>query len=156
LIAYASVIALLGLPSCPKEESVNWVRFNADDSLEVEVVAGDAVGDPVSTVLHSTTGTVEIGTATVDPGSAPVGTDHEVTVLVDDAWIDEVGKVTVVTDAGDRGTETHDMIQDSADHGLWWRILTSQGDEGETRTDTFTFELYSADGTTTAADTDGG
>lgn len=126
------------------------VRFNADDAVDVHVTAEADLGEAVSAVLRSTTGSVEIGSVTVDPGSGPVGTRHGITVLVTDDYEDDVTRVVVTMDSGDRGVEDVTLIQDSADHGLWWREVVSSGTEGESRTDTFRVALY------TAADTDGG
>ena len=140
---------------CKKDEVVA-TRFNAEgESVEVRVTADTALGEPVSLELMSSTGTVVVGTASVDPGSGPVGTDHQVLVIVDDAYEAEVDQVSVTTDAGDRGTEVHDLVQDSADHGFWTRTLTSFGTEGEERVDTFTFDLFATETTDTDAG-DGG
>jgi len=154
--ARIAVFGLLLVAGCKwpwAPASIDWVRFNGDDQVDVEVTADPEPGDPVSIDLTSTTGAVVIGTATVDPGSGPVGTDHVVTVLVDEAYSGDVGRVVVSTDAGSRGVEDHTLQQDSADHGLWVRTLTSQGAEGEERTDTFTFELFTV-GDATVSDTD--
>lgn len=140
----------LGLVACTSSDDSEFARFNGDDSLTVAVTASTELGAPVSVVLTSTTGAVEVGEATVDPGSGPVGTQHTVTVNVASEYEDEVSKVVVNADAGDRGVESLDLVQDSADHGLWQRVLTSEGTENEERTDTFTFLLY-ADST---SDTD--
>ncbi len=125
------------------------LRFNSDDQVTVAIVAGSETGDDVATDLHSTTGSVTVGTGTVSPGSGPVGTVHTVTIRVADDYVDSISSAGVITDAGDRGVEEVSLVQDSADHGLWWREVTSVGVEGEERTDTFTFALY-----TPAPDTD--
>lgn len=133
------------LPSSCANGDDDDVRFNADDTIEVSITASTDLGEAVTADLHSTTGAVVIGTVTVDPGSGPVGTDHVVTVLVDDEFADEVDRADVLTDAGDRGIEEHSMVQDSAETGLWVRTLTSVGETGEARTDTFTIELWTPD-----------
>ena len=125
------------------------VRFNADDQVTVGVVAGTELGDDVTGDLHSTTGAVTVGTGTVSPGSGPVGTLHTVTIRVAEEFADAIASAGVITDAGERGVEEVSLLQDSADNGLWWREITSVGVEGEERTDTFTFTLY-----TPAPDTD--
>ncbi len=147
------LLTLLG--GCEATEEVDWVRFNSDDTLEVQVVDSEELGDAVEADLYSTTGAVVVGQASVDPGSGPVGTDHLVTVEVLDAWQDMVGLVTVQTDSGERGVEEHELVQDSADHGMWIRTLTSAGAEGEERTDTFTVLLWAEDPDAEAADTAG-
>lgn len=136
----AAVALLAAVAGCDKNAE-EWSRFNATtDVLEIQV--GAEVGDPVTIELHSTTGSNVVGEATVTPGSGPVGTDHEVTVLVADEYEAVIERVSVQSDAGDRGVEVHELVQDSAEHGLWWRILTSVGEEGETRTDTFEVQLW--------------
>ena len=143
-----SGLLVAGLVACGGSKNDD-VRFNADDQVTIEVVVGTELGDDVTTELHSTTGTVTVGTGTVSPGSGPVGTVHTVTIRVDADFAEEVSAAGVVTDAGDRGVEEVSLLQDSADHGLWWREVTSVGVDGEERSDTFTFTLY-----TPAPDTD--
>jgi len=130
--------------SCNKNE-VTWVRFNGNDFVEVQVTAAEEPGPAVSTDLTSTTGAVLLGSGSVDPGAAPVGTDHEVVVRIDDAYEETVGRVSVEVDAGPRGIEEFDLRQDSADHGYWWLRVRSVGDVGEERTDRFTFLLWVPD-----------
>lgn len=136
-------MSLFVLSACPATGEITWVQFNgSDDTLEVNVTASTDLGDVRVINLTSTTGANEVGTAQVDPGSGPVGTDHELLVTVDDAYQEVVGRVTVVADAGDRGNAEHELIQDSADHGYWVLSLTSLGAEAEERVDTFTVVLW--------------
>jgi hypothetical protein len=141
---FLSIPVLLAVTGCPKGGNEEWERFNAEsDAIEVQVTASDALGDPVSAPLHSTTGEVEVGSVTITPGSGPVGTIHEIRVEVLDEYETEVGRVTAELDAGDRGAETvTQFVQDSADHGLWIVEVESRGDEGEERTDTFSIQLW--------------
>lgn len=140
LLAPVAVVFLAGF-SCSDDETV-WKAFNADsDVITVEVTASE-VGDPVTAELRSTTGATIIGSATVDPGSGPVGTVHQVTVDVLDDFVDRVGRVEVIADSGDRGARTFSLLQDSADAGLWVVDVVSDGAEGEVRSDTFTFALF--------------
>lgn len=141
-------VVVAGLSACDGG-SDDDVRFNADDSVTVAVVSVPETGDDVATDLHSTTGTVTVGTGSVSPGSGPVGTVHTVTIRVAEEYAEVIASAGVITDAGERGVEEVSLVQDSADHGLWWREVTSVGVEGEERTDTFTFTLY-----TPAPDTD--
>ena len=144
--------AILG-SVCPDPE-ITWVRFNADDTLEVEVTADETFGDPVSTQLVSTSGRTVVGLATVDPGAAPAGTDHDLWVEVERRYQGRVGRVSVEADAGDRGIDVFDLERDSADPALWWTTLRSQGLEGEERTDVFTIQLWVPEGVDVAVDTD--
>jgi hypothetical protein len=134
-----SALVLGSLVAC-KSGDDDDVRFNAEDVLIVEI--GPEIGADVSTDLLSTSGTIVIGTATISPGSGPVGTVHSVSVVVAEEFEELVSRADVVTDASERGVETIALVQDSADHGLWWREVVSVGVEGEVRSDTFTFNLF--------------
>lgn len=149
-------VLLLLATACDTSSSEGWVAFNADDeTLEIRVTVEAAVDDVATRVLTSTTGAVEVGDVTVDPAAGPVGTDHEVVVVVADEYEEQVERVTVET-RGDRGEQTHVLIQDSADHGLWVVQVTSLGEEGETRTDMFTTRLWRAAAEGEEPDTDAG
>jgi hypothetical protein len=136
-----TALLLLSLIAC-KDDEPEYSQFNGTDVIEIEVTAADDLGESVEEILSSSTGTVDIGTVTVTPGSGPVGTDHDVLIDIDDDFEDLVVKATVVTDAGDRGDDEYELRQDSADHGVWVLTLTSLGAEGEERTDTFTIYLW--------------
>lgn len=131
------------LAACTDGNDRDWFLFNAEgDVIEVRVTAGAETGEAVSIDLHSTTGAVVIGSAVLDPGSGPVGTEHRLTVEVGDTWQEDVGRVAVSADSGERGVEQFELRQDSADHGFWVLDLTSAGSEGETRTDQLTVQLF--------------
>lgn len=148
-------LVLLAVGCDSTDDETDWIRFNADkDAIAVEVTADKALGPDVSEALYSTTGSNEIGMVTVSPGSGPVGTDHLVTIVVADDFQEVVGKVSVRPD-GDRGSLTYDARQDSADHGYWVLTLTSQGSEGESRTDLFYLELYEEPVDSVDTDTEG-
>jgi hypothetical protein len=160
----------LGLVGCNKDE-ITWVAFNApDQTLEVDVLPeGSPVGDPVSIDLLSNLGQTKVGTATVDPGSGPVGTEHVLTVLVLEDYQDRVGRASVevkseaVSDLnGDgkddaRQNDGYDLRQDSANPGLFAITLESLGTADEARTDEWTVHLWTpqelTDGTTAATTT---
>ena len=110
--------------------------------LEIEVTAGDELGEPLSIDLNSTTGAEVVGSATATPGSGPVGTEHALRVEVLEAWEDQVTRVAVSADSGSRGTELFELRQDSADYGLWVLDLRSSGEEGEARQDIWTIQLF--------------
>jgi hypothetical protein len=157
-IAFVGLLLWLpvGLGVSCNDDDVVWVRFNGNDSLEVQVTADEALGPPESTDLTSTTGAVLVGSASVDPGSAPVGTDHEVVVQIDDDYEETVGRVSVEVDAGARGIEEFDLRQDSADHGHWLLQVRSVGETGEERTDRFAFRLWVPDDSGDIIDTGNG
>lgn len=122
--------------ACGDDEGVRWVPFNHDrDELVIEVTAGAELGDPVESELRSTTGAASIGDVWVSPGSGPVGTEHEVRVLVDARYTDRVGRVQVKLVAEGRGEYTFRLQRDSADAGYFVASLTSYGVEGEVRED---------------------
>lgn len=137
LLGWAPVASIF---SCNKQQ-VTWVRFNGDDTAQVQITASD-VGPPVTTDLTSTSGAIVVGQAEVDPGSGPVGTDHQVVVTVDNAYVDEVQRVSLEVDSGTRGVSDFELTQDSADKGYWFLDIQSVGDPGETRTDVFSFQLW--------------
>jgi hypothetical protein len=150
----ALAVGLLGI-ECSESEEPNWVQFNhAGDSVLVEVGAEEEL-EPVSTTLVSQWG-VEVGQGTVSPGGGPIGTLHTVLAVVGDDWEDQVGRVTVRIDSGDRGVDEYELTSDPADEGTWGIELESEGEAGELRTDTLTFRLWYDDQDTTSAGDDTG
>jgi hypothetical protein len=133
------------LVGCKDDEEVTWTQYNADgESIDVDV--GAAKVEPARTaVLHSNTGSIEIGAASVDPGGGPLGTVHTVRVDVLPDYASGVGRVSVRTSSGERGEDEYDLVADSTGEGIWLFQLTSQGEGGEARTDTFTFRLWASD-----------
>jgi hypothetical protein len=142
LVGFLVVVAAVG---CNKKEEVTYTQFNADDeALEVEVGADEEA--PARTIqLHSSTGEVTVGTAEVDPGGGPIGTEHELVVIVEDAYENVVDRVSVRTDSPDRGEDEYDLEADSADEGFYKTTLVSVGEPGEVRTDTLTIRLWDED-----------
>jgi hypothetical protein len=142
------------LLACTESDEVTYAQFNAEtDQISIQVGSGEVL-DATSVSLFSTTGTVEIGTATADPGGGPIGTEHTLTVEVYDDWENDVSRVSVRTDSGDRGEDEYDLEADSADEGLFQIVLVSVGDEGESREDTFTIRVWE-NGSTDTEDTTG-
>jgi hypothetical protein len=146
------MLGLALLFACTQDDEPTYVRYNGDaDSVEIQVGvetvyvtddAGEEVAETATVPLTSTTGAVQLGTGTVDPSAGPIGTIHTITVYVLDDYAGDVDRVTVRTDSGDRGEDEYDLERDSAGEGWWVFELESVGDEGEVRTDTFTFNLY--------------
>jgi len=132
---------LLGT-KCDEQTDPVWVQYNSsDDVVDIEVGVEEEL-DPVGTDLHSSVTELVIGRATVTPGGGPIGTIHSLLVIVDDTWENDVGRVSVRTDSGDRGKDEYELISDPADEGYWGLDLESVGSEGEQRTDTLTFRLW--------------
>lgn len=134
---------ILALAACKgPEEEFPYRPFNADDQLLTLCVGGGAGCEPVVELdLLSTNSSTEIGVATVDPGAGPVGTVHRFEVTILDEWIDPVALVQVRLD-GERGTQTWDLRQDSADHGNWVVEVESLGEPDESRQDDATILLW--------------
>ena len=148
---------LLALFACTEEEAPTYTQYNDDaDSVIVDVGVetrmvtdddGSTVVETVSTPLTSSTGALEVGTATVSPSAGPIGTTHTLLVEVGADYSPDVDKVTVVTDSGDRGLDEYELEKDSAGDGVWFLEIESIGAEGEVREDTLTFVLYQEDAT---------
>lgn len=147
------VVALVLLSACEVVEEVTYTQYNGDDqSVSIEVGTDtryvldtdglSEVPEVSSVVLTSSTGAVEIGTATVSPSAGPIGTIHTARVEIVDEYAGEIDRVTVRTASGDRGEDEYDLERDSAGEGYWLFELESQGEDDEQRTDTLTFFLY--------------
>lgn len=133
-------VVLLGAVACDQDPT--WVRFNAeDDAIGLQITADSAVGPGAGVDLHSSTGTVLVGSVWVEPTSGPVGTAHELVLTVDAAFEDRVQRAEVEV-ASERGTHVFGFEQDSAEAGRWVLSVTSLGNAGEERVDTLTFGLW--------------
>ncbi len=131
---------------CTPDEEIVYEQFNADDdALSVEVGSASEL-EAISIDLHSSTGAVVVGQASVDPSGGPSGTVHTLTVEVYDDYEHIVDRASVRTDSGDRGVDEYDMEGDSADEGLYVLELTSVASDGESRTDKLTIRLWDVDG----------
>ncbi len=134
----------LTLVACDEESETSWKQYNADGD-EVSIAVGAAELQPaVSTILHSSTGQVEVGEASVDPGGGPIGSLHTVLVTVSADYAADVGRVSVRTDSGDREVDEFDLEADSTGTGIFKAELRTVGAKDETRTDTLTFRLWTA------------
>lgn len=142
-----TLLLAVSLLACKKDEEITYDQFNAsDDQVEVQVGVEEEL-DPVSTDLHSSTRELVIGWAEVRPGGGPIGTSHEIVVVIDDEYQNLVDRVSVRTDSPDRGEDEYDLDQDSADEGYYKTALVTRGAEGEVRTDVLTFRLWDAQDT---------
>lgn len=130
------------LAACDQDETVTWKQYNADDDTLTLEVGVDDLLPAVSAPLTSNTGAVEIGTATADPGGGPIDTLHTLKVEVFAEYAEDVDRVSVRLDAGDRGEDEYDLDADSTGEGIWVLQVRSVGDVGEVRTDTLTFRLW--------------
>ena len=142
---WVCLLVLVAASGCKKDDEPTYTQFNLEnESLEIQV--GAAKTEPARTiVLHSSTGEVTVGTAEVDPGGGPIGTEHVIVVIVEDAYENVVDRVSVRTDSAERGADEYDLDPDSADEGFYKITLVSVGEPDEVRTDTFTIRLWDED-----------
>lgn len=149
LLGARALLPLLALPlvaSTCSEVEIAYDQVNqSSDALTVEVGVPDEL-DPVEGDLSSNTGAVVVGVASVAPGGGPVGTVHGLTVVVDDAYQDQVDLVRVVAQADGRDDRTFDLTQDAFDEGIWVTELESFGADDEVRTDTLSIQLLDVSG----------
>jgi hypothetical protein len=132
---------LLGY-DCQQDVEPNWVQFNSsEDTITIEVGSEQEL-EPVGCDLTSSVTGLVVGSAEVTPGGGPIGTEHTLLVIVGDDWENDVGRVTVRTDSGDRGTDEYELEPDPADEGYYGLTIVSVGEEGEQRSDTLTFRLW--------------
>ena len=135
---------VLGLVACDTSDETTYEQYNADgDSVTVSVGVVELL-PAVTTVLHSSTGEVEVGSASIDPGGGPIGSTHTVLVSLIADFVADVDRVSVRTDSGDRGEDEYDLEPDSTGTGIYKRELVTVGGEGETRDDVLTFRLWTA------------
>jgi hypothetical protein len=138
----ALLILSAGLSACGDDAESEWRQWNAtDDEVDVEVGISDLL-DPVEVLLRSSTGEVEVGTARVDPAGGPIGTLHEIVIIVGDDYADVVDRASVRTSSPERGTDEYDLERDSAEEGVYKLTIESDGTPDEARTDTLTFRLW--------------
>ncbi len=129
-----------------------WVRFNhPDDAIGIDI-KNDEPGEDIYADILSTTGEAIVGDIRISPGSGPVGTEHLLVVTVFTAYEDRVRKVELQAFSGPRGVLEFDPEQDSADLGIWVARLTSYGEEGEERHDSFGIDLWELDDDPVPAD----
>lgn len=132
----------LVLLACSDETVVDWAQYNASNNAVTVVVGSIDLLPAVDVMLTSSTGTVEIGGASVDPGGGPLGTISTLTVEVLEDYAADIGRVSVQTDSGDRGKDSFELRRDSASEGIWVGEIQSVGEEGEVREDQLLFQLW--------------
>lgn len=123
------------------QDDVEYDPINAPDDV-VMIDVGVDVLPAVTVELHSSTGQVVIGEATVDPGGGPGGTEHQVYVTLYDDYVGLVDHASVETSSEGRGERSFDMDADSAEEGLFKLVIVSVANEDESRTDSFTIQLW--------------
>lgn len=131
---------LISAPACLEKNATFWAPYNGEND-RVSVFVQDEAGPAAEIDLESSTGSIVVGTARVDPGGGPVGTEHQVLVSIEDSFVSDVGRVTLEIE-GDRGFTEHELVQDSALQGTWVVQVTSVGEARESREDSFRFVLW--------------
>ena len=136
--------------ACDESSDDSYNLFNSDtDQFEVSI--GIEEETEVETLdLHSSTGQVIVGTATLSPGGGPIGTEHQLVIEVENTWETDVTQVILMIDSGDRGTKEYVLDRDSADAGYHQIDIQSVGEEGEVRTDLFIIQLYAEEESVTS------
>ena len=136
--------------ACDESSEDSYNLFNSDtDQFEVSI--GIEEETEVETLdLHSSTGQVIVGTATLSPGGGPIGTEHQLVIEVENTWETDVTQVILMIDSGDRGTKEYVLDRDSADAGYHQIDIQSVGEEGEVRTDLFIIQLYAEEESVTS------
>lgn len=138
------LMLVLSFVACDESAATSWEQYNADgDSITVAVGVVE-LSAAVSAVLHSSTGEVEVGEASVDPGGGPIGTAHTVLVSLGADYAPAVDRVSVRTSSPDLGEDEYDLDADSAGTGIFKLELVTNGAEGQEREDTLTFRLWTA------------
>ncbi len=127
---------------CNKNTKVEYEQYNAPDDYLTIVVGSEDLLDPIEIPLMSSTGQVEVGRARVDPGGGPIGTNHEIVVEVYDAYQDVVDRTSVRTRSPGHHVDEFDLVQDSADEGVYLVALETVGEDDELRDDQLTFRLW--------------
>ena len=143
---WVCLLVLVAAGGCKKDDEATYTQFNAEnENLEIQVGIKE-ISKAAEITLYSSTALVTVGTAKVDPGGGPIGTEHVIVVIVEDAYENVVDRVSVRTDSAERGEDEYDMDPDSADEGFYKLTLVSVGEPDEVRTDTFTIRLWDEDG----------
>jgi len=133
---------LLGIDACTDSDQEEYEPFSShSDEIVVKVGVNDLL-EAKLTDISSNTGANVVGEAMVTPGGGPFGTEHTVTVEVSEENRYIVDRVSVEIYSPDRPERELEMVRDSEDRALFLLDLVSVGEEGESRTDIFTFKLW--------------
>jgi hypothetical protein len=74
--------AVLLLGACAEDAEISYDRFNAEGETLSVSVGDEGPGELLSIDLHSSTGAVLIGVASVDLDVGPFGTIHQLEVQI--------------------------------------------------------------------------
>ena len=135
------LLGLLGIEAC-EDEKTEYEPFSShEDSVNVKVGSADLL-DGESTEVLSNTGANVVGEAMVSPGGGPIGTEHMLTATVSQENQYIVDRVSVEITSPHRPDRELDLVRDSEDRELFVLDLVSVGEDGESRTDIFTFKFW--------------
>jgi hypothetical protein len=146
-----AVVAFL-LCACTTDDTTEWVAFNPDgESVSVNVSSepSDVPTDDVETVvvpLHRSSDGAEVGEGSVTP-FVVLAPDGQVTVdvMLLESVATVVGRVSVdVKPGGVDAAETYELERSARAVGAWTTELALAGGDGTSRSDTFTFRLWTA------------
>jgi hypothetical protein len=146
---------LLAFSGCNKEEETQYRLFNCEeDSALIDIGAEETLtGDeqcesiPLQSSSCLSDGEETVGEAYVWPCAAPIGTEHDIVIMVDPPYDNKIAKATVRLESDGRGEDEYRLTQDSANEGLYKLTLISVGSEGERRQDFVEFKLWEEDPT---------
>lgn len=145
----------IGIAGCGGDEETEYQLFNCEDDFTLmyvgvpDVWTEEACDGVDSVQLRSSSCDIpanensnDVGEANITPCGAPIGTEHQIVVKVNSLYKDQVDRVSVRINSGDRGEDEYEMERDSANEGLYKLTLESVGSEGELRNDTIHFKLW--------------
>jgi hypothetical protein len=138
--------AVLLLGACAEDAETSYDRFNAEGETLSVSVGDEEPGELLSIDLHSSTGAVLIGVASVDPDAGPSGTIHLLEVQILEDFVHQVDKVSVEIEAPERGIQTYTLQGDSADEALYRLEIESVAGDGELRNDTLEIQVWDLSG----------
>jgi hypothetical protein len=128
--------------ACTDDTGPAYEQFNAQEEV-MEVRVGEAeIGDVALLELHSSTGAIVIGEASINPDAGPSGSIHDLEVQILDEYVHRVDRVSVEIDAGERGVQTYDLNADSADEALYRLEIQSFAEDSEIRTDVLEIQVW--------------
>ena len=135
------LLAALAL-GCTSDDEEEFIQLNGTgEYLVIDVGAEQVEAERSIDLLDAATDTL-LGTATVDPGAGPVGTEHNIVVFIEDDYRNLVDRVTVRSFSGARGIDEYALDIQDAGEEVYETTLISVGDEGETRADLLTIRAW--------------
>jgi len=145
-------ILLLAFSGCKKEEEIQYRLFNCEeDSALIDIGADEILTEdqcetiPLQSSSCLSDGEETVGEAYIWPCAAPIGTEHDIVIMVDRPYDQKIAKATVRLESDGRGEDEYRLTQDSANEGLYKLTVISVGSERERRQDFVQFKLWEED-----------